>query len=60
MKPPARAVDQNAAHDRGREREVVEAIAHTLASSTATVQRDWRSARAFLKRAIEMEEHDER
>lgn len=38
----------------------VEAIARTLSISTATVQRDWRSARAFLKCAIEMEENDER
>jgi DNA-directed RNA polymerase specialized sigma24 family protein len=35
----------------------VEAVARTLAISTATVQRDWRSARAFLKRMIEAEEN---
>jgi RNA polymerase sigma factor (TIGR02999 family) len=38
----------------------VEAVARTLGSSTASVQRDWRSARAFLLRAIETEERDER
>jgi RNA polymerase sigma factor (TIGR02999 family) len=38
----------------------VEAVARTLGISTASVQRDWRTARAFLKRAIEMEEDDER
>jgi len=36
----------------------VEDVARTLGSSTASVQRDWRSARAFLKRAIETEESD--
>ncbi len=38
----------------------VESVARTLETSTASVQRDWRSARAFLKRAIEAEEHDGR
>lgn len=37
----------------------VEAVARTLEISTASVQRGWRSARAFLKRAIEKEECDE-
>lgn len=34
----------------------VDAVARTLGISTAGVQRDWRSARAFLKRAIETED----
>lgn len=38
----------------------VEEVARTLGISTASVQRDWRSARAFLLRAIETEERDER
>jgi len=37
----------------------VETAARTLEISTASVQRSWRSARAFLKRAIECEESDE-
>lgn len=37
----------------------VETVARTLEISTASVQRGWRSARAFLKRAIECEESDE-
>ena len=37
----------------------VEAVARTLDTSTASVQRSWRSARAFLKCAIESEERDE-
>lgn len=36
----------------------IEAVARTVGISTASVQRGWRSARAFLKRAIE-EEHGE-
>lgn len=38
----------------------VEAVARVLERSTASVQRDWRMARAFLKHAIEAEESDER
>lgn len=38
----------------------VESVARTLEISTASVQRAWRSARAFLKRAIETEDHDGR
>jgi len=38
----------------------VEAVASTLGISSASVQRYWRSARAFLKLAIETEEADER
>lgn len=38
----------------------IEDVARTLGTSTAGVQRDWRSARAFLKRAMEAEECDER
>jgi DNA-directed RNA polymerase specialized sigma24 family protein len=34
----------------------VETVARTLGISTASVTRDWRSARAFLKRDIETEE----
>jgi RNA polymerase sigma factor (TIGR02999 family) len=36
----------------------VEEVARTLGISTAGVQRGWRSARAFLKRAIETEDGD--
>jgi RNA polymerase sigma factor (TIGR02999 family) len=36
----------------------VDAVARTLEMSTASVQRAWRSARAFLKHAIESEERD--
>jgi RNA polymerase sigma factor (TIGR02999 family) len=35
----------------------VETVARTLGTSTASVQRDWRSARAFLKHVIETEEN---
>lgn len=35
-------------------------VARTLGISTASVQRDWRSARAFLKRAIETEDRNGR
>jgi RNA polymerase sigma-70 factor, ECF subfamily len=38
----------------------VDAVARTLGISTASVQRDWRSARAFLLRAIETEDQDGR
>jgi RNA polymerase sigma factor (TIGR02999 family) len=38
----------------------IDAVARTLGISTASVQRDWRSARAFLLRAIETEDQDER
>jgi RNA polymerase sigma-70 factor, ECF subfamily len=38
----------------------VEAVALDLGISTAGVQRAWRSARAFLKTSIEMEENGER
>lgn len=37
----------------------VDAVARVLDMSTASVQRDWRSARAFLLRAIETEDRDE-
>jgi RNA polymerase sigma factor (TIGR02999 family) len=37
----------------------IEAAARTLGISTASVQRDWRTARAFLKRAIEADENGE-
>lgn len=35
----------------------IEQVARAMESSTASVQRDWRSARAFLLCAIEAEEH---
>jgi RNA polymerase sigma factor (TIGR02999 family) len=35
----------------------IEAVARTMGISTASVQRDWRTARAYLKRAIEAEEN---
>jgi RNA polymerase sigma factor (TIGR02999 family) len=38
----------------------VEAVARALERSTASIQRDWRSARAFLKREIEKEDDDGR
>jgi RNA polymerase sigma factor (TIGR02999 family) len=38
----------------------VDAVARTLGISTASVQRDWRSARAFLLRAIDAQDRDER
>ncbi|MCK6447950.1 MAG: ECF-type sigma factor [Planctomycetes bacterium] len=38
----------------------VEAVARLLERSTASIQRDWRSARAFLKREIEKEDDRER
>lgn len=37
----------------------IEAVARTMGTSTASVQRDWRTARAYLKRAIEADENGE-